>query len=844
MELIANISQIFPNLFTWISKQTGYVRHLKSNVDALMEEAPRLRALCEDTEREGREASGGRQTLTSQARTWLAQSRPILDEINSIKSQFDERRTFCNGCSPNLCSDYTLGKRAFKKLEPVRQCINNGSGIQRLAMSSSPSVVRRDVKDLMEEAQKLKAHCDDMESEGRDASRKRMRLTNQAQIWLGHAREILTEIENIKSESDQRQASNDGILPDLPSTSTLGKRAVEKLESVRRLINERSSIQLVAMSSPPRVMAEKDVPTVGQSSAQRTMEQIWNLLHDEHTSVIYIYGMGGIGKTTLMKAISNKLRAFYQKKGKKEENKGGGKKEELRATREFDYVIWVTVTKQLNLQTIQNEIMSRLHLNFNENASYQDRSTQLCEYLSNNRYMLILDDLWNPIDLSEIGIPTNKENRSKIAITTRNANMSAVRVCSDMKAEKIRVETLTEDEAWDLFAAKVGKEVVSQPHIKDVAKDVAKKCGGLPLAIVAVAKAMEGQNKKELWQDALRALRASAPEIEGMEPQVFLPLKLSYDDLKDEEVKKCFLYCSLFPEDYEIPVKRIIGLWIMMEGFIDNNVDNLVDASNKGHRIIETLKRRILLEEGIKKKNSVKMHDIIRDLALYIASSSCNEGPKFLVKAGFGKALEQPPREEIWKECERISLMMNDITELPRKPECPNLISLFLTENPITAVPRSFFELMPALQVLDLSDTFITSLSVSSPSLLNLRALILRRCQRLREVPFLGQLKELQFLDIKSSGIRRLPEEMQNLVKLKKLNMSGLLSDSLTIPSNVMSGLSSLEDLRMHRTNVNWAQKGSEFAVEIDVILGEVRKLKRLTILKITIEDFHCVRRK
>ncbi|RWR88331.1 putative disease resistance protein [Cinnamomum micranthum f. kanehirae] len=560
---------------------------------------------------------------------------------------------------------------------------------------------------------------------------------------------------------------------------------------------------------------EMDVPTVGQSSAQRNLDKIWHLLHDEHTSVICIYGMGGIGKTTLMKAINNKLQA----------------------TNKFDYVIWVTVSKELNLERVQEEIMGRLQLNFSEQDSYSNRSMQLRRYLTDKRYMLILDDLWNSINLSEIGIPTNKENRSKIAITTRIANMSAVQVCSDTKTEKIRVETLTEDEAWDLFAANVGKEVVHQPHINDVAKDVAMECGGLPLAIVVVAKAMQGQNKKELWQDALRALRAAAPEIEGMEPQVFLPLKLSYDDLKDEKAKMCFLFFSLFPEDYEISVKRLIRWWIM-EGFIDN-VDNLEDASNKGHRIIEELKRRCLLEEGFGVRDRVKMHDIIRDLALYIASSlSCNEGPTFLVKANVG--LNEPPPEGTWREFDRISLMMNDITELPIKPECPNLISLILTGNRrITAVPHSFFELMPALQVLDLSYTSITSLSVSSSSLLNLQALILTGCRRLTEAPFLGQLKELQFLDIKSCGIRCLPEEMQNLVQLKKLNMSGLFN-LRTIPSNVMSGLCSLEDLRMHRTNVNWA-KGSEFAVENDVTIGEVGKLKRLTILKITIKDSDCV---
>ncbi|RWR88347.1 disease resistance-like protein isoform X1 [Cinnamomum micranthum f. kanehirae] len=789
-----------------IFEQVGYVINLESNRDDLMEEDQNLKALCEDTERAGREASRRRQKLTSQAENWLDKARAIRAEIDSIKLQFERRPTFCNGCFPNLRSDYALGKRAFEKLDRVRRFINERRGMELVAMSS---VMERDVEDLMEEAKTLKAQCDDMESEGREASRRRMRLTNQAQTWLGRARTNLTEIENIKSEFDRSQASNNEFFSD-----TLAKRVVEKLESVRQDLNSRSGIQLLAMSSPPRVM-KMDVPTVGQSSAQRTMEKIWNFLHDEHTSVICIYGMGGIGKTTLMKAINNKLEA----------------------TREFDHVIWVTVSKQLNLQKIQKDIMDGLRLGSNENASYQDRSTQLREYLSNKRYMLILDDLWNPIHLSEIGIPTNKETRSKIAITTRIANMSALQVCSDIKAEKIRVETLTEDEAWDLFAANVGKEVVSEPHIKDVAKEVARECGGLPLAIVVVAKVMEGQNKKELWQDTLRALRASAPEIEGMEPEVFLRLKLSYDDLRDEKVKMCFLYCSLFPEDDEIPVISLIDFWIM-EGFIDN-VNNLVDASNKGHQIIEKLKRRCLLEEAIiiDEYVRVKMHDVIRDLALYIASSSCDEGPKFLVNANVG--LNEPPREETWREFERISLMMNEITELPIRPECPKLVSLFLSGNPITAVPRSFFELMPALQVLDLSDTNITSLSVSSSSLLNLRALILSSCLRLTEVSFLGQLKELQFLDISASGIRSLPKEMQNLVKLKWLDMSEI-SDSLTIPSNVMSGLSSLEALHMLGTNVNWA-KGSELAVENDLTLSEVGKLKRLTILTITIKEFDCV---
>ncbi|RWR88324.1 putative disease resistance protein [Cinnamomum micranthum f. kanehirae] len=675
--------------------------------------------------------------------------------------------------------------------------------------------LKENVDTLMDEARKLKALCEDIESEGREASRAQNRLTNQARAWLDQARTNLIEIDRIKLEFDQRQTFSCSCIPELMSGYTLGKRAVEKLEHVRQVLSERNVINFITMSSPRRVM-EMEMPTSlvhGQSSTQATMEKIWDHLHDEHTSIICVYGMGGVGKTTLMKAINNKLQA----------------------TGDFEYVIWITVSKEVNLQRIQKEIMGRLRLRFNEQDSSNDLSMKLREFLSKTRYMLILDDLWDFINLFEVGIPINKENRSKIAITTR-----LFEVCNDMMADaKIRANTLTEAEAWDLFAANVG-EVVHHPAIEDIAKHVVMECGGLPLAIIVVSKAMQGQNKKELWQDALRALRASVPEIRGMERYVFRPLKLSYDDLKDEKVKMCFLFCSLFPEDYEIRVKRLVWLWIM-EGFIEN-VDNLVDASNKGHRIVEMLKQRCLLEEGIQAVNfdTIKMHDVIRDLALYIASSSCNEGPRFLVKAGFGEGLKEPPPEETWREYERISLMRNGIADLPIKPECPNLVSLFLRGNPISVVPHSFFELMPTLQVLDLSDTVITSLTISPSSLLNLQSLILRGCSRLTEVPFLGQLKKLQFLDISMSSIRSLPTEMQNLVKLKKLNMSNICGNFVTTPANIISKLSSLEDLRIQKTKIDWA-KGSEPTVETNATLGEVWKLKRLTTLKIFIEDFDCI---
>ncbi|RWR91389.1 putative disease resistance protein [Cinnamomum micranthum f. kanehirae] len=348
--------------------------------------------------------------------------------------------------------------------------------------------------------------------------------------------------------------------------------------------------------------------------------------------------------------------------------------------------------------------------------------------MSNSRYLLIIDDLWQKIDLENVGIPVpNRQNGSKIAITMR-----LVHVCHDMLADaKIRMQTLTKGEAWELFVANVG-EVDWEPHIQDIAANVVEECGGMPLAITTVAKAMRDKTRKELWENTLTLLKASAAhEIGGMETEVFENcLKPSYEELKDHKVKMCFLYCSLFPKDHEISVDDLVNIWTI-EGFIDHKAHNLVEASNKGHQIVDRLKDKCLLEGGTKHHNNVKMHHVIRSFAVWITSLPSREGgpkSKFLVKAG--KRLNKPPLEET-EDIEIISLMDSAINELPSGPNCCNLVLLFLRNNPITYVPHSFFELMPRLKILDLSATNIESLVISSSSLPRLRALILKECKTL-----------------------------------------------------------------------------------------------------------------
>ncbi|MBA0778702.1 hypothetical protein Gotri_006531, partial [Gossypium trilobum] len=126
--------------------------------------------------------------------------------------------------------------------------------------------------------------------------------------------------------------------------------------------------------------------------------------------------------------------------------------------------------------------------------------------------------------------------------------------------KKIKVEFLEPEKAWELFQDKVGDEALnSHPDIPNLAKQVAERCGGLPLALITIGRAMACKTTLEDWKYAIEMLKRFA--LPKMENEVFPLLKFSYDNLPDATMKCCLLYCYLYPEDYCIPKKRLVEYW-------------------------------------------------------------------------------------------------------------------------------------------------------------------------------------------------------------------------------------------------------------------------------------------
>ncbi|MBA0569179.1 hypothetical protein Golob_006630, partial [Gossypium lobatum] len=142
------------------------------------------------------------------------------------------------------------------------------------------------------------------------------------------------------------------------------------------------------------------------------------------------------------------------------------------------------------------------------------------------------------------------------------------------------------------------------------------------------------------WKYAIEMLKRSA--LPKMENEVFPLLKFSYDNLPNATMKCCFLYCCLYPEDYCIPKKRLVEYWFC-EGLLDK-FDRINEAQMQGGDIISSLLNACLLERD--GEDYVKMHDVIRDMALWITRKFEATEDTFFVKAG--AQLSQEPYVKAW----------------------------------------------------------------------------------------------------------------------------------------------------------------------------------------------------
>ncbi|PRQ35390.1 putative P-loop containing nucleoside triphosphate hydrolase [Rosa chinensis] len=182
-------------------------------------------------------------------------------------------------------------------------------------------------------------------------------------------------------------------------------------------------------------------------ATRQAMVELMKTLENDEFAAIGVYGMGGVGKTTLVKYLS----AIALKKGL------------------FDHVIMAVVSQTPNTRNIQGTLADGAGLEIEEESEIGRAGRLQKEILRRSKILIILVDIWNGLDLSSIGIPRYNELQicnSKVLFTTRR-----LYVCHSMESQaNIHLSILSEEDAWNLFLKKTRKSFQKSTDFYEVAR--------------------------------------------------------------------------------------------------------------------------------------------------------------------------------------------------------------------------------------------------------------------------------------------------------------------------------------------------------------------------------------
>ena len=306
-----------------------------------------------------------------------------------------------------------------------------------------------------------------------------MRRTREVDGWLQSVRVLEKQVDETLQKGNQeiqRKCLGSCCPKNCRSSYKIGKIASKKLGAVADL-RSKSCFNDVANRLPQDPVDERPMEkTVGMDLMYA---DFCRCIQDEQLRIIGLYGMGGVGKTTLMTKVNNEF---------------------FKTSNDFEVVIWVVVSSSANVGKVQEVIRNKLDIPDDRwrNRAEDEKAVEIFNTLKSKRFVILLDDVWERLDLQKLGVPSpNSQNKSKVILTTRSRD-----VCHDMDAQKsIKVECLTQDEAINLFKKKVGESTLcSHPDIPKLAEIAAKECKGLPLALITIGRAMAGKSTLQEWE--------------------------------------------------------------------------------------------------------------------------------------------------------------------------------------------------------------------------------------------------------------------------------------------------------------------------------------------------------
>ncbi|XP_027340939.1 uncharacterized protein LOC113854236 [Abrus precatorius] len=504
-----------------------------------------------------------------------------------------------------------------------------------------------------------------------------------------------------------------------------------------------------------------------------TINDIMEALKDPLIQIVGVWWLGGGGTTLLAKQIGDQA---------EEQN--------------FFKVVIIDIAEKPSVEQVQEDIEAILGLQFHGEIYVKRRNRLRLRIKKTKRILIIINDTWgelNPqeLDLDEIGVPLGDEHKGcKLLLISKSLDFIQ-NLMGAPKAKIVQLEVLLEEEAQILFEKMVGG-IAQNSEASSIITEIVKSCEGLAPAVFAIAKVLENKDLHAL-QNALMQLKEHVA-----------PIRLCYNSLESEEHKFLLLILTLRGRRAVNKHSIYVDMW---EGLL-KNLDTLEAARSRCDSLISDLKAYGLLIED--ENENVKINDLIWHTAYSIAQNDL----KALVIS------KEWPTEEWLRSLRFCNITIVKGAQVPEMLQCPEMQEIILsTDNPSMQVPNLFFDETKLLKVLELIGFDCSKLPSSFGSIKNLQALSMYNC-KLGDITIVSELTNLQILGLFGSRIQQLPREIGRLQKLLILDLRDTYLQ--VIPSNVISNLTSLEELYLRNSFCNWE-------VEISNSENKNASLKELT---------------